>query len=502
LRIVAVSATLPNIADIATFLGAPNAFSFDNSYRPVPLTVHVRGFGWIGKNQYMFDRSLNQHVSGVISSFSEGKPVIVFCHTKKETEILAEMLNINNISNEARKALQHTCKEVVDNRLKNCLLNNGSAFHHAGLEACDRQAVEHAFSMGVIGCLCATSTLAMGVNLPAHLVVVKGTSAWRGAGVGHEEIDRGTLLQMMGRAGRPRFDSHGVAVIMTDHASKHKYQQLSDGLEIIESQLLAQIVETLNTEVSQGVISCASQAIRWIKSTFFFTRVQKNPKFYGLEDGKNINEINDYLQEKCMSYLEKLRESGIISVSSTSGNTAVAALPPSHIMSKHMVPFQVMKRIIALPSTASTREILMVLAQCEGLQRPVRRSEKKLLNGVYKEVKLKYDGAQSKIRIQKPEQKAFVLLQAAIGQCFLDDYTLRQEMTFAADYAMRMLIAAEDYSVEESNHGSIALQCLMLRRSLATSLWGKADGILNQVSCYLEAFTQSCLFDKRSSLED
>ena len=66
--------------------------------------------------------------------------------------------------------------------------------------------------------LCTTSTLAQGVNLPAHLVVLKGTRRWsreKGEVAGNKEYDRSTVLQMIGRAGRPQFDTEGVAVIMT-----------------------------------------------------------------------------------------------------------------------------------------------------------------------------------------------------------------------------------------------------------------------------------------------
>jgi len=61
---------------------------------------------------------------------------------------------------------------------------------------------------------------------------------------------------------------------MTDNGSIKKFQNLSDGLEVIESQLMGKLVETLNTEVSQGVITSAMQAITWVKSTFFFVRVR------------------------------------------------------------------------------------------------------------------------------------------------------------------------------------------------------------------------------------
>lgn len=399
-----------------------------------------------------------------------------FCYF--QTEEIASQLQAFEIQHDHQRILSTAASQVGVPALKNSL-RRGSAYHHAGLEAGDRQIIEQAFSAGAIHCLCATSTLAMGVNLPAHLVIIKGTSAWRGAGVGHEQIDKGTLLQMMGRAGRPGFDTDGIAVIMTDNASKKKYQSLSNGMEIVESQLLEKMVETLNTEVSQKVVKNVSQAITWMKSTFFFVRVRKNPHFYGMQ-GKSEQEMNQYLKDRCMRSLHELRDSSIISF--LGDGYGVAPNPASHIMSRHLVPFDVMRRFIELKHDAGPKEILLVLSECEGLHRPVRRSEKKFLNGVYKQIKYKYDGPQSKIKIQKSPQKAFVLLQAAVGQLYLEDYTLRQEMTFTVDYATRMLMAAEAYSVEGSKHGRVALQCLLLRRSLSSSLWGADDGVLNQVS--------------------
>ena len=74
--------------------------------------------------------------------------------------------------------------------------------------------------------LCATSTLAVGVNLPAHLVVIKGTRRYTGAGsdgCGYVEYDKGTCLQMVGRAGRPGYDIFGNAVIMTQKSVSGDY---------------------------------------------------------------------------------------------------------------------------------------------------------------------------------------------------------------------------------------------------------------------------------------
>lgn len=87
----------------------------------------------------------------------------------------------------------------------------------------------------------------------------------------------------------------------------------------------------------------------------------------------------------------------------------------------------------------------------------------------------------AKVRVQTPQQKAFVLLQASIGQIYLEDFTLRQEMNAAVDYASRMLAALEEYSVRGTKHGEVVLQSLKLRRCLATSLWCDKSGVLNQL---------------------
>ena len=54
-------------------------------------------------------------------------------------------------------------------------LQFGIGMHHAGLTDGDRTTCERLFVGGKIQILVATSTLAWGVNTPAHLVVIKGT---------------------------------------------------------------------------------------------------------------------------------------------------------------------------------------------------------------------------------------------------------------------------------------------------------------------------------------
>jgi len=57
-------------------------------------------------------------------------------------------------------------------------------------------------SLLVMCCVVSTSTLAMGVNLPAHLVVVKSTQLYVMGS--YQEYNETQILQMIGRAGRPQ----------------------------------------------------------------------------------------------------------------------------------------------------------------------------------------------------------------------------------------------------------------------------------------------------------
>ena len=104
------------------------------------------------------------------------------------------------------------------------LLQQGIGYHHAGLPSCDRQGVEDAYAIGAVRILCSTSTLALGVNLPAQLVVIKSTRYWAGAR-GYQEYEPHEIIQMTGRAGRPGFDDVGTAVIMTSRESLDDWQE-------------------------------------------------------------------------------------------------------------------------------------------------------------------------------------------------------------------------------------------------------------------------------------
>lgn len=481
MRIVAVSATLPNLGDIATFVGANEAHSFDDSYRPVPLTVHVIGQGYVGDssaNQYRFWSGLDRNIPELVHRFSKKKPTLVFCHSKADTEKLAELLAREHgigFRNDTNSNMAGQTKVV---KLQKALFY-GLAYHHAGLDAEDRRLVEKCFFEGKIRVLCATSTLAMGVNLPAHLVIVKGTKAWRGGGRGYNDLDQATLLQMIGRAGRPGFDSAGTAIIMTDNRSKNKFERLaSEGLDPAVSKLCTKLDEVINAEVSQNVIFSTESALNWIKTSLFCSQLFRHPTLFGIGD-QSAEKTEEHLWRLCNDSLQHLKAIGALTIA---GGRQVFALPASHVMSHNLVEYHAMERFAEIPPDASQRAILLSLSKIEGMHRPVRRSEKKSLKLIHKQLKHKLDGPLSKVTIQQPFEKVFVLVQASIMSLATDDQTLRQEMNMIAEFSSRMLSALEEFSVRSTRHGIVALQSVRLRRALATNCWAPNEGILHQLA--------------------
>jgi len=89
----------------------------------------------------------------------------------------------------------------------------GVAFHHAGLTNNQRTQIEEAFREGKIKILVATPTLAFGVNLPARVVVIHEYRRYE-PGYGYYPISILEYKQMAGRAGRPRFDKVGEALLV------------------------------------------------------------------------------------------------------------------------------------------------------------------------------------------------------------------------------------------------------------------------------------------------
>ena len=143
---------------------------------------------------------------------------------------------------------------IKDDNLKHTI-QFGVGMHHAGLEESDRKIVEDLFVKKKIQILVTTSTLAWGVNFPARLVVVKGTEFFDPKVKRYVDFPLTDLLQMIGRAGRPGHDDHGVACVMVSEEKKNFYKKFLYEPFPVESSLAGQLTDHLNAEIASGTLT-------------------------------------------------------------------------------------------------------------------------------------------------------------------------------------------------------------------------------------------------------
>jgi helicase len=232
-RILALSATISNHEEIAEWLEASAVKSL---WRPVKLYTGVC-FG--SKVNFLPKREikLNPDRAGleelVEQALERKKQVLVFISTRRNTESAAEKVSkivgktlspgdrkgLGKVADGVLHALGHTT--VQCERLAGCI-RNGAAFHHAGLVSEQRGKVEEAFRSGLIKVITATPTLAAGINLPAWRVLVRDMRRFSSHS-GMDFIPVLEIQQMCGRAGRPRYDSEGQAILLAGSEADARY---------------------------------------------------------------------------------------------------------------------------------------------------------------------------------------------------------------------------------------------------------------------------------------
>ncbi|CAD1778321.1 similar to Saccharomyces cerevisiae YGL251C HFM1 Meiosis specific DNA helicase involved in the conversion of double-stranded breaks to later recombination intermediates and in crossover control [Maudiozyma barnettii] len=485
IRIIAVSATIPNIIDIATWLKQNTSgklatvLKFDDAYRQVILNVNVKGYNFNCKNEFQRDAIYNRKLFELIEQYGENRPVLIFCPTRASTVNTAKYIS-NNIS--ANGVVSMT---LTDKTLRFCM-TKGVAFHNAGLILEDRSMVEEAFLKGTVRILCATSTLAVGVNLPAYLVIIKGTQMWSlSEMVEYSNLD---TLQMIGRAGRPTFEKTGCAIIMTEQKMVSKYENLVSGSDILESKLHLQLREHMCSEISLGTINSIKSAVVWIKSTFFYVRFLVNRSAYSIIGHFGGFDAEENLEQFCQKLLKSLCEANLI----VRNAERICCNAFGHAMVRHYISFGTMSRILKCKEFLNIQEVLGTVIQAEEFKDlRVRQNEKRL----YKEINLspltRYPFLTLKNQsmiIDQTNQKVSLIIQYDLGGLEFPNYegaqklhhVLIQDKIRIFKHCYRILRCMIDCYIEKSDGISLENSLFMLR-SINGSCWEDSPMILRQI---------------------
>ncbi|KPV63274.1 MAG: putative ski2-type helicase [Candidatus Bathyarchaeota archaeon BA1] len=241
-QLLALSATVKNAEEAAEWL---RANSITTEWRPVVLregvllhnVVHFKDGGALKIKK----PTRNPAINLALHIIQSGGQALLFAGTRKNAVSLAKKAAANVaalLSKPMKRSLERIAEETLTtgertriSELLAELIQNGTAFHHAGLGASHRRLIEDAFRDGKIKVLTATPTLAFGVNLPARMVVIHDYRRYE-PGYGYYPITVLEYKQMAGRAGRPRYDKIGEALLIAKTEDESDY--------LMESYVLAE----------------------------------------------------------------------------------------------------------------------------------------------------------------------------------------------------------------------------------------------------------------------
>uniref|UniRef100_A0A3Q3WGG6 DNA 3'-5' helicase n=1 Tax=Mola mola TaxID=94237 RepID=A0A3Q3WGG6_MOLML len=460
MRFVAVSATIPNISDVADWLanesGPATFLDMDESHRPVKLRRVVLGFPCSpSQTEFKFDLSLNYKMANIIQTYSDQKPALVFCSTRKGVQQSATVLakDARFIMSIEHKQLMKYANSIQDCKLR--LVTLGVGYHHAGIDLSDRKLIEKAFTLGDLPAL-TTRTLAMGVNLPAHLVVIKSTMQYVAGSC--EEYSEADLLQMIGRAGRPQFDTSATAVIMTKIQNKEKYMKLVNGMEIIES-LHNHLVEHLNAEIVLQTISDVNMALDWIRSTFLYIRALKNPTHY-----------------LCLRNLNSLSSIGLINMDEDINIKPTAG----KLMARYCVAFDTMKVFSKVAGTENLSDVIKLVSKSREFSNiQLRMNEKRQLNTLNRDKnRITIFPIEGKI---KTNEMKVNLIQAQLGAISIQEFGLTQDTAKIFRIGMRISKLSEFLGQSPKTGFSALLNSLILAKCFRAKLWENSPYVSKQL---------------------
>ena len=478
-RLVGLSATLPNYRDVATFLRVDplkGLFHFDGSYRPCPLRQEF--IGVTDKKPIKQLKTMNdvcytkvmEHVG------KNGQQMLIFVHSRKETSKTAKFIRDKAVEMEtigeilrtdagSRAILKEESEASNDTNLKD-LMPYGFGIHHAGMSAADRESVEDLFAHGSLRVLVCTATLAWGVNLPAHTVIIKGTQVYSPEKGSWVELSPQDVLQMLGRAGRPQYDSYGEGIIITSQAEIQYYLSLMNQQLPIESQLMSKLADNLNAEIVLGNVRSRDDGVEWLGYTYLFVRMIRSPGLYSVgteyEADESLEQMRVDLIHSAAVVLEK---AGLVRYDQKVGK--LQATEMGRIASHYYITHNSMLTYNQyLQPQIGTIELFRIFAESDEFKYiPVRKEENQELERLLGRVPIPVKESKN-----EPQAKINVLLQAFISRLKLEGLALMADLVYVTQSAGRVLRAIFEICLRKG-WASVAKTALDLCKMAEKRMW-------------------------------
>ncbi|CAD5212065.1 unnamed protein product [Bursaphelenchus xylophilus] len=486
-RIVGLSATLPNYLDVATFLRVDpekGLFFFDGRFRPVPLTQTFVGVS--DPNSGDIKKAMDEACyDKCIDYLSENHQILVFVHSRNATAQVANFLIEQAGHNQERSLFEseHVGKPIYAQackRMKNAtskelrfFFEYGIGLHHAGLKRQDRNLMEQMFAEGHIKVLCCTATLAWGVNLPAHAVIIRGTDVFDPNKGTFTDLGILDVQQIFGRAGRPQFESSGHGVIITKMAKLDKYLGMLIRKTPIESKFQEKIHDNLNAEVARGTVTNLAEAVEWLRYTYFYVRARLNPIAYGIDyrEMRENPDLQAYLEDLAYAAAQRLDSNQMIRFDA--GNGYLNSTDLGRIASLFYITIESIETftngheaIKLTPNMTDDHILALICSSSEFTQIQCRETEMADLDMLMSGCMLPLRGG----GLATSQGKVNCLLQNYISRAEPTSFTLQTEMFYISQNASRVARALFEITLRK-NWAFTAVQCLEFSKYINRRLW-------------------------------
>ena len=275
-----------------------------------------------------------------------------------------------------------------------------------------------------------------GVNLPAAVVIVKGTQVYDSKAGGFVDLGISDVIQIFGRAGRPQYEKFGTGILCTTSDKLDHYVSLLTQQHPIESKFGDKLIDNLNAEISLGTVTNVEEAVQWLGYTYMMVRMKQNPFAYGI-DWKELQEdpsLTNRRREMVFTCAKRLHHLQMIIFDENSEAFTPKDLgriaSDFYLLSNSVEIFNQMMNPLA--TEADILSMISMSSEFDSIK--FREEESKELKQLVEE------DAPCQVAgdVDSPQGKTNILLQAFVSQAHIKDSALISDSNYVAQNSARI----------------------------------------------------------------
>ncbi|KAF0761666.1 putative ATP-dependent DNA helicase HFM1 [Aphis craccivora] len=280
-----------------------------------------------------------------------------------------------------------------------------------------------------------------------------------------------------------------------------RYEEILMGNQFMESHLHKYLIEHMNAEIFLGTIYNVKDVMDWIRSTFLYVRACKSPQNYGMIKTLNVQEVENRLQNLCLTEIKELACTGLINL--IDGNNKIISKPECEIMAKYSISYATMKNFMQLKGTENLNDMIQLLSHSKEFEYiKLRRAEKRILNILNKNKLPGADILRFPIEegINTRETKINCLLQATLGTLKITDSSLAQDANKIILISTRLTKALREIMFQGRKFEIARVACI-LAKCVTTKLWEQSKFVSKLIPRVGQVLSRNFVLNGKTTLK-